>query len=38
MYDVASTAVAATGFFTGEKEIFDFVFERVKMCIAAKGI
>ena len=38
MYDVASTAVAATSFFTGEKEIFDFVFERVKRCIAAKYI
>ena len=36
MYDVASTAVAATSFFTGDKEIFDFVFERVKRCIAAK--
>ena len=35
MYDVASTAVAATGFFAGEKEIFDFVFECVKRCIAA---
>ena len=35
MYDVASTAVAATSFFTGEKKIFDFVFERVKRCIAA---
>ena len=38
MYDVASTAVAATSFFTGEKEIFDFVFERVKRCIAAKKV
>ena len=38
MYDVAGTAVAATGFFTGEKEIFDFVFERVKRCIAAKKV
>ena len=38
MYDVVSTAVAATSFFTGEKEIFDFVFERVKRCIAAKYI
>ena len=28
--------VAATSFFTGEVEIFDFVTERVKRCIAAK--
>ena len=28
--------VAATSFFTGEVEIFDFVTERVKKCIAAK--
>ena len=27
--------VAATSFFTGEVEIFDFVTERVKRCIAA---
>ncbi len=27
--------VAATSFFTGEVEIFDFVIERVKRCIAA---
>ena len=29
-------SVAATSFFTGEVEIFDFVTERVKRCIAAK--
>ena len=29
--------VAATSFFAGEVEIFDFVTERVKRCIAAKG-
>ena len=29
-------SVAATGFFAGEVEIFDFVTERVKRCIAAK--
>ena len=29
-------SVAATGFFTGEVEIFDFVTERVKRRIAAK--
>ena len=28
--------VAATSFFAGEVEIFDFVTERVKRCIAAK--
>ena len=28
--------VAATSFFAGEVEIFDFVTERVKKCIAAK--
>ena len=28
--------VAATSFFTGEVEIFDFVTERIKRCIAAK--
>ena len=38
MYKFANTAVAATSFFTGEKEIFDFVFERVKRCIAAKKL
>ena len=36
MYDFANMAVAATSFFTGEVEIFDFVTERVKRCIAAK--
>ena len=29
-------SVAATSFFAGEVEIFDFVTERVKRCIAAK--
>ena len=28
-------SVAATSFFAGEVEIFDFVTERVKRCIAA---
>ncbi len=28
--------VAATSFFAGEVEIFDFVTERAKRCIAAK--
>lgn len=27
--------VATTGFFTGELEIYDFVYERIKRCIAA---
>ena len=30
-------SVAATSFFTGEEEIFDFVSERVKRCIAANN-
>ena len=36
LYKIENTAVAATGFFAGEVEIFDFVTERVKRCIAAK--
>ena len=36
LYKIENTAVAATRFFAGEVEIFDFVTERVKRCIAAK--
>ena len=35
-YACGCAFVTATGFFAGEKEIFDFVFERVKRRIAAK--
>ena len=35
LYKIENTAVAATRFFAGEVEIFDFVTERVKRCIAA---
>ena len=35
LYKIENIAVAATSFFTGEVEIFDFVTERVKRCIAA---
>ena len=35
-YKICTQHVAATSFFTGEVEIFDFVTERVKRCIAAK--
>ena len=34
--NIYTPPVAATSFFTGEVEIFDFVTERVKRCIAAK--
>ena len=34
--DTHTPYVAATSFFAGEVEIFDFVTERVKRCIAAK--
>ena len=34
--DTHTPRVAVTSFFTGEVEIFDFVTERVKRCIAAK--
>ena len=34
--NICTPYVAATSFFTGEVEIFDFVTERVKRCIAAK--
>ena len=34
--NIYTPSVAATSFFTGEAEIFDFVTERVKRCIAAK--
>ena len=33
--DTHTPYVAATSFFAGEVEIFDFVTERVKRCIAA---
>ena len=33
--DTHTPHVAATSFFAGEVEIFDFVTERVKRCIAA---
>ena len=36
MYKSVYAHVAATSFFAGEVEIFDFVTERVKRCIAAK--
>ena len=35
MYYVASTARSGDQFFAGEVEIFDFVSERAKRCIAA---
>ena len=35
LYKIENIAVAATSFFAGEVEIFDFVTERVKRCIAA---
>ena len=35
-YNLINAAVAATGFFAGEVEIYDFVTERAKRCIAAK--
>ena len=34
--NICTPYVAATSFFTGEVEIFDFVTERIKRCIAAK--
>ena len=36
MYDFCTQNVTATSFFAGEVEIFDFVTERAKRCIAAK--